>query len=485
MRVLLYYGYAFLVLFLYGGQVCPFIESLTLFEWGGLLLAVMAVQSVARVRLVRRLVSDSPYEVQASRQFWAEFLAFFASGLLIAGFNLASYHFPLGSGFKVLLGFSLMGFFTAADLAMERERLILKETERGGRPIPMPERIFPLTRKITVVASILVVATSTVIFLLVVKDLDWLMQLDAGNRIRAVWVILGEVAFVLVVILLPTIFLIRSFSRNLRIFLSSENDALLRVSQGRLDQYVTVATSDEFGLMAHYTNRMIDGLKRLNEELEQAQDATICSLASLAETRSSETGEHIRRTQHYVLALAERLRQLDGIDQDLDDEAIRLLFKCAPLHDIGKVGVADRILLKPGPLDPREWEEMKRHTLYGRDVLRRAEESIGSESPFLRVAGQIAYTHHEKWDGSGYPQGLRGRQTPLCGRIMAVADVYDALISSRVYKAPLSHDEACAIIVEGKNLQFDPAVIEAFTAVQDRFREISLQFGNNGETPTR
>jgi putative two-component system response regulator len=161
----------------------------------------------------------------------------------------------------------------------------------------------------------------------------------------------------------------------------------------------------------------------------------------------------------------------------LDDETIDLLCKSAPLHDIGKVGVSDRILLKPGRLTDQEFEEMKQHTVYGRDTILAAERKLGNTS-FLRVAREIAYTHHERWDGSGYPEGLKGEQIPVPGRLMALADSYDALTSKRVYKSRIPHEKAVEIIIEEKGSHFDPEVVDAFLEIQENFRQIALKYAD-------
>jgi putative two-component system response regulator len=152
-------------------------------------------------------------------------------------------------------------------------------------------------------------------------------------------------------------------------------------------------------------------------------------------------------------------------------------FYAAPLHDIGKVGVSDSILLKPGKLTNQEFEEMKRHTLYGRDTILAAERKLGDIS-FLRFAREIAYTHHERWDGSGYPEGLKGEQIPVPGRLMALVDSYDALTSKRVYKAKFPHEKAVEIITEEKGSHFDPAVVDAFLEVKENFRQIALKYAD-------
>jgi putative two-component system response regulator len=213
-------------------------------------------------------------------------------------------------------------------------------------------------------------------------------------------------------------------------------------------------------------------------QLERMQDATIMAMASLAETRDNETGNHIRRTQSYVAVLAQQLQPHPRFRDFLTDEHIELLYKSAPLHDIGKVGVPDRILLKPGKLDADEFELMKLHTVYGRDAIISVETYLGGSNDFLRFAREIAYSHQEKWDGSGYPQNLAGDAIPISARLMAVADVYDALISKRVYKPAYTHEEALAIMGKGHGTHFDPDVLDAFFEIAERFRAIALQFGD-------
>ncbi len=218
---------------------------------------------------------------------------------------------------------------------------------------------------------------------------------------------------------------------------------------------------------------------RRAQEIEAIQDVTIHAMASLAETRDNETGNHIRRTQFYVRALAEKLHDHPRFASFLNERTINMLFKSAPLHDIGKVGIPDHILLKPGRFTPEEFEVMKAHTTLGRDAITQAEQRLGINVDFLTYAKEIAYSHQEKWDGSGYPQGLAGDAIPISARIMAVADVYDALISRRPYKTPFPHDKAVAMIVEGRGQHFDPDIVDAFVALADDFLAISLRYADS------
>jgi len=203
------------------------------------------------------------------------------------------------------------------------------------------------------------------------------------------------------------------------------------------------------------------------------------AMASMAETRDNETGNHIRRTQNYVRALAKKLQSNPKFSQYLSDETVEMLYKSAPLHDIGKVGIPDAILLKPGKLTPEEFEVMKTHTTLGRDAIAAAEKLIDAPSTFLRLAREIAHYHQEKWNGTGYPEGLAGETIPVSARLMAVADVYDALISRRVYKAPMPHDKAVAIIREGRDKHFDPVMVDAFLQIEHEFHAIAGRFADS------
>jgi putative two-component system response regulator len=209
-----------------------------------------------------------------------------------------------------------------------------------------------------------------------------------------------------------------------------------------------------------------------------SQEATLSALSTLVEIRDNETGNHIRRTQNYVRVLASRLSANPRFTKELSEDVITLLFKSVPLHDVGKVAIPDAILHKPGKLTNEEWIIMKRHTEYGRNALIQAESDSDKAVDFLSYAREIAYGHHEKWDGSGYPQGLSGESIPLSARIMAVADVYDALISKRVYKPAFPHDKAISMIIEGRATHFDPAIIDVLCDVSDEFQAIATSYSD-------
>ncbi len=223
--------------------------------------------------------------------------------------------------------------------------------------------------------------------------------------------------------------------------------------------------------------------QRWRRQLENARQVTIESMAAVAETRDPETGGHIKRTQHYVRAVAGQLKRAGHCRQILSKEYLDLLFLSAPLHDIGKVGVPDHILLKRGPLTEDELKVMRLHAEFGRQVIHSTAQHIEGDN-FLAIAGDIAATHHEKWDGTGYPKGLRGEDIPLCGRIMAVADIYDALISRRCYKEAFPHDRAKAIMRELCGTTFDPVVLDAFLAIEPEILQIAERFRDGDATRT-
>lgn len=209
-------------------------------------------------------------------------------------------------------------------------------------------------------------------------------------------------------------------------------------------------------------------------QLALTQEITIESMGTLAEYRDPETGGHIKRTKEYIKVLGEQLKNHPKFSSFLDGITINMLYQSAPLHDIGKVGIPDHILLKPGKLTDEEFEQMKKHTVFGRDALQRSEKKLGKKS-FLHLAIVMAESHQEKWDGSGYPHGWKGEQIPIPGRLMAVADVYDALISKRVYKASYSHSRALKIIQEGSGQHFDPDIVDALMKRSEDFRQIALE----------
>lgn len=475
MRATSHYLFSIIVLIFYGGQVCPFIDTLSISSWALSLVVIFTIAYIARPLLVGLFVLKSPLNRQVRRQFLLEMSLFFSSGFIISIYNHLFFDFPLGSGAKITLGCLTLGFFAAADIALERERAMHKMISVSGG-ITFTGKTLSLTGRFALMSCITVLFMSAIIFLVVSRDLlIWIESVGPEGLMSARLTVVKELAFVGGIFLMEMINLVFSFSKNLKLFFNNENETLKGVAGGDLDRRATVSTGDEFGIMARYTNEMIKSLKESTENLQKTQDVTILTLASLAETRDNETGAHILRTQRYVKSLAEELSLDESYADRLDERHINLLFKSAPLHDIGKVGVPDSVLLKPGKLSDEEFMEMKKHPKLGRDSLRHAEKMLG-ESSFLNLAQEVAFTHHEKWDGSGYPLCLAGENIPLPGRLMALADVYDALISERIYKRAFSHEEAKDIIIKDSGSHFDPRIVEAFVAVENDFVTIAKNF---------
>ncbi len=213
---------------------------------------------------------------------------------------------------------------------------------------------------------------------------------------------------------------------------------------------------------------------RAGHDKAVTQRVMVQALLSLVEIRDAETGRHSRRTQQYARVLARELSTRPGYTEYLTPERIELIATLAPLHDIGKVGVPDRLLNKPGMLTAEELVEMRKHPVHGRDVILKTEQEVGVRDDLtLAIAKDIVYTHHEKWDGSGYPQGLRGNEIPIAGRLMALVDVYDAAHSCRVYQAPMQHGDVVSMIVNRRGTHFDPAVVDAFVKVAPVLQRLS------------
>jgi len=473
---LFHYSLAAVLFTIYGIQVCPLLESISPFQ----LALPISLAWLARCYLLRNIESHT-CEYQVFRQFTVDIGLFLCAGIALNLVNVALYGAPWHSILKVMVGVAILGLFVSVDLALLRERYLSQKLMQQQKSLNLAHRFTSFAQKFSLMATTVVVSISLVLFLVVNKDLDWLLshenQLIPSNARTS---ILFEVAFIMIVLLAYSLRIIRSYVVNLKMYLFHQNSVLNEVMLGNLVERVPVTSQDEFGLMAHGTNAMIESLQQHHEELNVTRDVAVLALASLAETRDNETGAHILRTQRYVKALATHLSQHPDFKDELDEQTIDLLYKSAPLHDVGKVGVPDSILLKPGKLTDDEFEIMKTHAQLGADALKVAEARLGSNS-FLSYAREISACHHEKWDGSGYPNQLKGNAIPLSARLMALADVYDALISKRVYKPAFDHEKAKAIILEGEGSHFDPRMVRAFTQCEDTFIAIAAEFKDRHE----
>ncbi|MDZ7760165.1 MAG: response regulator [Desulfovermiculus sp.] len=278
--------------------------------------------------------------------------------------------------------------------------------------------------------------------------------------------------------------------------LAGTDDKIKAFSAGGLD-YVTKPFQEEELLARVKTHlelcRMRRELEKHNFQLEDlvrekvkeiaaSQMATIIAISKLAEYRDDETGQHIERTRTSCRMLVQQLRENNRYAESITDVSIENLYHAAPLHDIGKIGIADKILLKPGKLTHKEFEIMKTHTTIGATALQAVQRRY-PDNAFINMGIALTRSHHEKWDGSGYPDGLVGEDIPLSGRIMALADVYDALRSKRPYKEAFTHEKSCMIIEEGAGSHFDPAVVEAFIILKSEFAKTRERMEDEGGTP--
>lgn len=281
--------------------------------------------------------------------------------------------------------------------------------------------------------------------------------------------------FLAVMLFCATIFWFIRASYNLITFDSIDAIAILELlDNGGLR--LLAATFNVF-LMIVIGNRFFElSIIQSQAQAQNNEAQMLSSLNAISLARDNETGQHILRTQKYVKLLALRLRQLGLHTAYLDDKKIEDMYKAAPLHDVGKVGIPDHILQKKGRLDAEEWEIMKTHTTIGANVLAAVDITNNNIQTILEIASEISAGHHERWDGAGYPRGIKGEDIPVPARIMALADVYDALVSHRAYKAAWSHEEACKDIISRSGTQFDPQIVQAFVLEITAFQAIALKF---------
>ncbi len=475
----IHYAIAAVLMVFYGTEVCPFIDSLPVIEVVIGFAVVMGLAFFVRNWIVAGWQADRGY---LGRLVRVDFTVLAGAAAILGGYNMIVHQFPLGSGLKILFGITGIGFFIVIDTAIGEATRIMQRRDARGESIETDHSFVPLVGRFVGMITLGVIAMAVILVMLIYKDFEWLQQLTDESRTRASLTVLVEVALVTFVFLAYLVKVMANYGRQLNWLLQRERNVLAAVGEGQFDARIPAISHDELGEIARLTNRMIEQLDAQNREIRSTQEVTILSLASLAETRDNETGAHIVRTQHYVRLLALELRRLPAYADQLSDEIVDLLFQSAPLHDVGKVGIPDSILLKPGKLNEHEFEIMKTHAQLGAEALRAGERQYGS-SGFLAYACEIAQWHHEKWDGSGYPDGLAGSDIPLSARLMALADVYDALRSKRIYKEAFSHAKSRDIIVDGRGSHFDPDVVDAFVAVEDEFVRIAETYLDNDENP--
>ncbi|WP_038211204.1 HD-GYP domain-containing protein [Vibrio orientalis] len=466
------YVVAALIFGIYGGRVCPMLETLTASQ----ILFHISV-TYGAVFLFRHYLLRDHSLVKENRLARLDATLFCLASLPLALFYNFHYDFPLDSNLKVLLGMTLFGFFTGLILQLIAKLAQFDNlSNQQRRDFELSGERQSMVKQMIIMVSLLLVTLSTMLAMVAVKDIFWLEHnpdrvLDGSGKIS----VIKEFIYIAFVLGGYAITIMVLWSKLMHKILLAQESSLVEVTKGNMNTRLPIFEHDELGSMASLTNEMLDSLQSSQEEVKTTRDVAIISLSALAESRDNETGAHILRTQEYVRALAQYLSQFEQHQTLLTENYIELLYKSAPLHDVGKVGIPDQILLKPGKLTAEEFEVMKGHPEIGAKALSMAEQQLGSNS-FLQLAKEISLTHHEKWDGKGYPNGLKGEEIPLSGRLMALADVYDALISERVYKKAFSHDKAKSIILEGDGQHFDPQIVQAFLAIEHEFVAIADKY---------
>jgi len=457
---------------LYGSRVCPFLEALSRTE-----IFIHVGLTFSLLIFLRHFIFVNHAFVKETKLTQLDSGLFFIASLPLALYYNLAYDFPLESNLKVLFGMTLFGFFTGTLLQLTTKLSQMDEMDKLGRfNFEMAGQRTSLVNQMILLVVLLLITLTTMLTMVAVKDVFWLENnparvLDGSGKIS----IIKEFIYLSAVLAGYAIAIMVLWSKLIKRILLSQEYSLEQVTKGKIDIRLPIYGNDELGSVAALTNTMLDSLQSVQSEVKTTRDVAIVSLSALAESRDNETGAHIVRTQEYVKVLAENLSLSDKYSSLLTSNYIELLYKSAPLHDIGKVGIPDNVLLKPGKLTFDEFEIMKNHSTIGAQALSTAEEQLGTSS-FLQIAKEISLTHHEKWNGSGYPNQLSGEDIPLSGRLMALADVYDALISKRVYKPAFTHVEAKNIILEGDGTHFDPDVIQAFLAVEDQFIHIAAAY---------
>ena len=462
MRVTVHYIFSIVALAFYGEKVCPLLETIGKLEWSLRLVVVFTVLFLIRPLLVKSIVLKTVWQKQSQFQFLLELALFVVGALALGWYNSFENDASLGNNAKVYLGCTMFGFFIACDMALERQKLIAEDPDLVTGNIESAKVTFPITAKLTAVAVFSLIFMTSIMFLVFLKDLYWFIDLGQDNYGQGSFFFLQELLFVGSVILAEMVNLIVSFCRNLKQFFHNQNASMEAVSNGNLDQHVMISSQDEFSVMGHYTNWMIEMLKKRNHELEKARREIVVRLGRAAEYRDNETGMHVIRMSNYSAALARAAK--------LPEEQCDLILQASPMHDVGKIGIRDSILLKPGKLDDEEWLNMKTHVNIGVSIL------SGGDSQIIQLAQEIAATHHEKYDGTGYPNGLKGEGISIAGRIVPVCDVFDALTSVRPYKEAWTVEDAIELLKREKGKHFDPDLVDKFISILPEILEIRARY---------
>lgn len=460
---------------IYGYSVCNFINGLEFSVWAATLLPVLIGQWVLRSMVAERVLKLPP-AVRPRLAFWGELSVFVAGGAVVGVANTVFHGFPAGSGLKAMLGFVTIGIFAGVDQAFVQTRIRFHE---GGMPSFPGKPRSPFAVRLGLSFGLVTALVIGVISLLVLRGIeDGTVQEAQGFRRLAI-----EFAFVFAVIFCYVANSARGAEKLLAKAISEQVQTLGEAREGRARRRAVIGTQDEIGFVSAEINHLLDELDKAHEMTTRTNDAIMKALIGLAGARDNETGDHLQRTQRYVGILCSQLAQHPEHAPVLTPPAIADIVSAAPLHDIGKVAVPDAILRKPGRLTREEYEEMKTHVRHGLAVIDKVIADVGV-TPYLAAARDVIAGHHEHWNGAGYPFGQKGADIPLAGRVMALADVYDALRSERVYKPAMSHAEARQILIDGAGTQFDPLVVAAFLVVEPQFERIAAGFADSLQNTT-
>ncbi|MGQ3354143.1 MAG: HD-GYP domain-containing protein [Phreatobacter sp.] len=448
----------------YGYSVCNFINGLEVSLWAATLVPVLMGQWGLRTVIARRVSAASP-DRRPQLAFFGELSVFVIGGSVVGIVNTLFHGFPPGSGLKAMLGFVTIGLFAGLDQGFVRTRLRFEE---GGMPPFAGAPRAPFAVRLGLSFGLVMALVLGVVSLLVLRGIEdgAVRDVDGFRRL------IVEFAFVFVIILCYVANCAREVEKLLAKAVSEQVVTLGEARDGRVRRRAVIGTHDEIGFVSAEINRLLDELERAHATTTRTNDAIMQALIGLTGARDNETGGHLQRTQHYVGILCEQLALDPQHAAALTPQGIENIVTAAPLHDIGKVAVPDAILRKPGRLTAEEFEVMKTHVAHGLAVMDKVIADVGV-TPYLAAARDVIAGHHEQWNGAGYPLGLKGTQIPLAGRVMALADVYDALRSERVYKPAMSHAEARQILIDGAGAQFDPMVVAAFLVAEPRFERIA------------
>jgi response regulator RpfG family c-di-GMP phosphodiesterase len=462
-----------IVISIYGYHVCNFINGLEVPVWAATLVPVLLGQWFLRNMIAAR-ISTYSLTKRPRLAFWGELSSFIAGGAVIGAINTVFHGFPVASGLMAMMGFVTIGLFAGVDQAFVQTRIRFEE---GGMPSFPAKPRSPLAIRLGLSFGLVLILVIGVISLLILRGLENGTVQDAQGFRRLVI----EFTFVFAVILCYVANTAWGAEKLLAMAISEQVQTLGEAREGSAHRRAVIGTQDEIGFVSAEINHLLDELDRAHETTTRTNDAIMKALIGLAGARDNETGDHLQRTQRYVGILCSRLAQHPEHAATLTPSAIADIVSAAPLHDIGKVAVPDAILRKPGRLTREEYEVMKTHVSHGLVVINKVIADVGV-TPYLAAARDVIAGHHEHWNGAGYPFGLKGEDIPLAGRVMALADVYDALRSERIYKAAMTHEEARQILIDGAGTQFDPLVVSAFLVVEPQFARIAASFADGVQT---